>query len=153
MKSTHQALLAVALLCGTPLAHAAAANCSIDLSGDDRMQFDKKTVTVSASCAKITINLKHTGKLPAQAMGHNVVVTGTANLAPVAAAGMKAGLPNQYVPKGDARVLAFTPVIGGGAATKATFAGKLLKVGGDYSFFCSFPGHSALMKGKIVVTK
>ena len=34
-----------------------------------------------------------------------------------------------------------------------TFPGKKLTAGGDYSFFCSFPGHSTLMKGKLVVTK
>lgn len=147
-----QALLAAALLCGAPLAHAAA-NCTIDLSGDDRMQFDKKTVTVSASCKTITVNLKHSGKLPAQAMGHNVVITATPDVAAVATAGMKAGADAQYVPKGDARVVAFTPVIGGGAATKAGFAGGKLKAGGDYTFFCSFPGHSSIMKGTLVVTK
>ena len=147
-----QALLAAALLCGAPLAHAAA-NCTIDLSGDDRMQFDQKEITVSASCPKITVNLKHTGKLPAQAMGHNVVVTATPDVAGVAAAGMKAGAADQYVPKGDAKVVGFTPVIGGGATTTATFAGSKLKAGGDYTFFCSFPGHSAIMKGKLVVTK
>ena len=39
------------------------------------------------------------------------------------------------------------------STTKATFAGNMLKAGGDYTFFCSFPGHAALMKGKLVVTK
>ena len=44
-------------------------------------------------------------------------------------------------------------LIGGGQKTKITFPGKKLTAGGDYSFFCSFPGHSTLMKGKLVVTK
>ena len=71
----------------------------------------------------------------------------------ITAAGTKAGAAAGYVPKGDAKVIAATPVVGGGASTKATFAGSKLKAGGDYTFFCSFPGHSALMKGKLVVTK
>jgi azurin len=131
----------------------AAPNCTIRLAGNDAMQFDLKTVTVSASCPKITIELAHTGKLAAQVMGHNLVVTQTADVNAVSAAGMKAGVASHYVPKGDARVIAATPVIGGGAKTKATFAGNKLKAGGDYTFFCSFPGHAALMKGKLVVTK
>ncbi|HWU52342.1 MAG TPA: plastocyanin/azurin family copper-binding protein, partial [Tahibacter sp.] len=32
-----------------------------------------------------------------------------------------------------------------------SFAGSALKAGGDYSFFCSFPGHWAIMKGKLIV--
>ena len=64
-----------------------------------------------------------------------------------------AGAANNYVPKDDARVIAFTPLVGGGATTRTTFSGKKLVAGTDYSFFCSFPGHSALMKGKLVVTR
>jgi azurin len=51
------------------------------------------------------------------------------------------------------RVIAHTKIIGGGETTKITFPGKALTAGGDYSFYCSFPGHSTMMKGKLVVTK
>lgn len=152
MKTTSVRCLGLALLTASTFAHAAP-NCTIRLKGNDAMQFDLKTATVSASCPRITIELTHTGKMAAQVMGHNVVVSQTADINAITAAGMKAGAAAGYVPKGDARVLAATPVIGGGASTKASFAGNKLKAGGDYSFFCSFPGHSALMKGKLVVTK
>lgn len=145
-------LLAVALLCVTPLAQAAA-NCTVKLAGDDRMQFDRSSLTVSASCPKVIIQLVHTGKLPAQVMGHNVVVSATGDVQALAMAGIKAGPADHYAPKGDARVLAVTPVIGGGATTSATLAGGKLKPGGDYTFFCSFPGHSAIMKGRLIVTR
>lgn len=135
-------------------AHASAApNCTIKLQGNDAMQFDLKTATVSASCASIDIQLVHTGKLPVVAMGHNVVVSATADVSAISTAGMKAGAAAHYVPKGDARVIASTPMVGGGGKTAAKFAGSKLKAGGDYSFFCSFPGHSGIMKGKLVVTK
>jgi azurin len=26
-----------------------------------------------------------------------------------------------------------------------------LEAGGDYSFFCTFPGHISMMKGKVIV--
>lgn len=152
MKATSKTLIALTLL-GAASAAQASPNCTIKLKANDAMQFDLKTATVSASCPKINIELTHTGKLPAQAMGHNVMISQTADMGAVTAAALKAGAAAGYVPKGDAKVIAATPLIGGGASAKASFAGNKLKVGGDYSFFCSFPGHSALMKGKLVVTK
>ncbi len=151
MKST-RILVALALLGAAGMAQAAG-NCTVSLKGDDAMKFDLKEATVSASCPTITIELTHTGKLPAAAMGHNVVVSKTADLAGIARDAIKAGVANEYVPKDDARVIAHTTLIGGGQKTKITFPGKQLTAGGDYSFFCSFPGHSTLMKGKLVVTK
>lgn len=152
MKHASHLLLGLVLLGSASLVHAAP-NCTLKLKGDDKMQFDLKTATVSASCPSITIELTHAGKLPAQAMGHNVVISKTADVGAVSADGMKAGAAANYVPKGDARVIAATTVVGGGAGTKAKFAGSKLKAGDDYTFFCSFPGHSAIMKGKLVVTK
>ena len=140
-------LLAGLLLTGTVHAE----NCVIDLKGDDAMKFDKAEVTVSASCKTITINLTHIGKLPAASMGHNVVIAATGDVQAIGTAGTTAGAAANYVPAGDARVLGHTPVVGGGASTAATIPGSALKVGGDYSFFCSFPGHWAIMKGKLIV--
>ena len=146
-------LAAGLVLLGVAVHANAAPNCTLKLQGNDQMQFDLKTATVSASCATINIQLVHTGKLPVTAMGHNVVISATTDASALSAAGMKAGAAAHYVPKGDARVIAATPMIGGGGKTAAKFAGGKLKVGGDYSFFCSFPGHSGIMKGKLVVTK
>ncbi len=152
MKSFATSLLALSLLAAAGLAQAAP-NCTLKLKGDDRMQFDLKTTTVSASCKTITIEFTHVGKMPVQVMGHNVVVSATKDMSAAAAAGMKAGAAAGYVLKGDVRVLAATPVVGGGGVARAKFAGSKLKAGGDYSFYCSFPGHSGIMKGKLVVTK
>lgn len=152
MKPVSKITLLLVLL-GTASAAHASPSCVVKLKGNDAMQYDLKTATVSASCPKITIELTHTGKMAAQVMGHNVVISQTADMAAVNAAAMKAGAAAGYAPKGEAKVIAATPMIGGGASTKTTFAGSKLKAGGDYSFFCSFPGHAALMKGKLVVTK
>ena len=147
-----QSLIALALLGAAGMAQAAG-NCTVALKGNDAMQFDLKEATVSASCPTITIELTHTGKLPAAAMGHNVVVSTTADMAGISRDAVKAGAANNYVPKGDARVIAATTLIGGGQKTKITFPGKKLTAGGDYSFYCSFPGHYTMMKGKLIVTK
>jgi azurin len=153
MNRTSAALLALALAaCAASATVQAAPNCTLRLKGDDRMRFDLQSATVSASCAKITVELTHTGKLAASVMGHNVVISQSADMSAINTAGMKAGAPAGYVAKGGAKVIAATPVIGGGASTRTSFAGSRLKAGGDYSFFCSFPGHAGLMKGKLVVT-
>jgi len=152
MKTISQTLV-IAGLFGIAGAAQAAANCTVAIKGDDAMKFDIAQATVSASCPTITIELTHTGKMPAAAMGHNVVVTATKDMDAVARGGIKAGVAGNYVDTSDARVIAATTLIGGGQKARVAFPGKKLTAGGDYSFFCSFPGHSMLMKGKLVVTK
>jgi azurin len=83
-------------------------------------------------------------------MGHNWVLTATPDFNAVAQAGAAAGAPN-YVPQGDARVLAASAIIGGGEETSVTFDISSLAAGGDYTYFCSFPGHYVLMNGKFII--
>jgi len=139
-------VIAAAALFGNPAA-AADKVCSLAIAGNDLMQFDKKEMAVAADCTEIQVTLTHTGKLPAAAMGHDWVLVKTEDLNPVANAGAAAGLANNYLQPGDKRVIAATKVIGGGQTTSVTFAASLLKKGQAYTFFCSFPGHNALMKG------
>lgn len=140
--------LAVALALSLAAPAAFAATCSVDLDGNDAMQFSTKEIDVSQSCASFTINLTHSGKLPKNVMGHNVVIAKTADMKGIDADGMKAGLDADYVKAGDTRVVAHSKVIGAGESTSISFDPK--KLGADpYSFFCSFPGHSAIMKGSI----
>lgn len=131
----------------------AASGCSTTIEGNDAMQFNQKSIVVPATCKQFTIELKHVGKLPKAAMGHNVVVSSTADEPGVIADGAKAGIASNYVKPGDTRVIAHTPIIGGGESASTTFKVDALKPGQDYSFFCSFPGHAALMKGTIGLAK
>ena len=148
MTRMHQALAAVALIAlALPLA-AHADPCKVEISGNDVMQYDKKELAVPATCKEITVTLHHAGKQPREAMGHDWVLVKTADLAAVAQAAISAGLVNNYLAPGDKRVLAHTKVIGGGESTSVSFSASLLTKGGDYSYLCSFPGHSALMHGK-----
>jgi azurin len=121
--------------------------CKVEISGTDQMQYDKKEISVAADCTDVEVTLKHAGKLPAQAMGHNWVLAKTSDLSGVAGDGMGAGLPNDYIKQGDARVLAHTKVVGGGQSATVKFSTSVLKKGEAYSFFCTFPGHSTMMKG------
>lgn len=148
MTLMHKALAAAALTAlALPLA-AHADPCKVEISGNDLMQYDKQELAVPATCREITVTLHHTGKQPKEVMGHDWVLVKTADLSAVDQAGLGAGLANNYLAPGDKRVLAHTRVIGGGETTSVTFSAALLAKGGDYSYLCTFPGHSALMHGK-----
>ena len=142
-----QTFACLSLLAVSGGAFAADKVCKVDIAGNDQMQFDKKEIAVAADCTEVEVTLKHTGKLPAQAMGHNWVLTKAADLTAAATDGMGAGFANDHVKKGDTRVIAHTKIIGGGQTTSVKFATSLLKKGEAYSFFCSFPGHYSIMKG------
>jgi azurin len=126
-------------------------DCSTEFEGTDAMQYSIGSIVVPASCTEFKITLKHTGKLPVAAMGHDVVITRTSDMDAVDADGRAAGQDNGYVKADDPRVIAHTKLIGGGETTSVSFPVSKIKDGGPYTFFCSFPGHSALMKGSISV--
>jgi azurin len=137
----------LSLMLAASSAFAADKVCKVDISSTDQMTFDKKEISVAADCTSVEVTLKHVGKMPVQQMGHNWVLTKTADAQPVANDGLSAGLPNDHIKKGDTRVIAHTKLIGGGQTTSVTFPTSALKKGEAYTFFCSFPGHIALMKG------
>lgn len=126
-------------------------NCSTTIEGNDAMQFDVGSITVPSSCSEFTINLKHVGKLPVAAMGHNVVISQASDRAGIAADGMSAGADGGYVKPDDARVIAHSDMVGGGQSTSVTFPVSAIQGAGPFEFFCSFPGHWAVMRGPIKV--
>jgi len=147
------AATAVLALASLAASSAFAADCSVEIEGNDAMQFNKPAIGVSKSCKEFTVKLKHAGKLPKQAMGHNWVLAKTADVQAVAADGVAAGLPQDYVKAGDARVVAHTKVVGGGESDSVSFPVAKLGAADSYTFFCSFPGHSSIMKGTLKLVK
>lgn len=141
--------LLLALLLAAPLA-AQAATCDLSIDSTDQMRFSKAELTVPAGCDTVRLTLTHSGKLPRNAMGHNWVLAETAQVQAVATDAIRAGVNNNYVPQGDSRILAATPLIGGGDQTSIEFSVADLK-GKDLTFFCTFPGHSMMMRGKFIV--
>ena len=135
------------LIAASTGAFAAPKVCKVEITGNDAMQFDKKEIAIASDCTDVEVTVKHSGKLPVTAMGHNFVLTKSADVAPVAADGIAAGVAKNYVKDGDARVIAHTKLVGGGQSDTVTFPTSKLKKGEAYSFFCSFPGHSSIMKG------
>lgn len=126
-------------------------DCSTTIEGNDALQFSVGSITVPSSCTEFTINLRHTGQMPIAAMGHNVVIAKAADRQAIASAGQAAGVDGGYVPAGDDRVIAHSDMIGGGGATSVTFPVSAIQGDGPYEFFCSFPGHWAVMRGSIQV--
>jgi azurin len=124
-----------------------ASDCSLSIDSTDSMQFSTDQLTVDAACSEVELTLTHSGTLPRNAMGHNWVLTRSGDAQAVNQDGMQAGLDNEYVQPDDARVIAHTPVIGGGEEASVTFSIEGLAAGADYTFFCSFPGHFAIMQG------
>ena len=126
------------------------ADQEVVVEANDQMQFNKKVFEIKAGDT-IKLTLKHVGKLPKIAMGHNLVILqkGT-NLAGWASKAMTAAATN-YIPVDEASkkaVIAKTKVLGGGETDSVTFS---IKEAGEYQYLCSFPGHFALMQGKITV--
>jgi azurin len=142
-------ILGVALLSCANLA-LAAKTCNLAIEGNDLMKYNVTELKVGADCTDVELTLKHVGKLAKQTMGHNWVLAKTTDYAAIANAGMAAGLDKEYLPVDDKRIIAHTKVIGGGESTSVKFPVSKLTKGGDYTFFCSFPGHYGLMRGKFI---
>lgn len=143
--------LAVLALAGLAMP-AFAADCATEIEANDQMQFSKSAIEVPASCKQFKLTLKHTGKLPKNAMGHNWVLTTPADYGGVARDGMGASLETNFLKAYDARVVAHTKVVGGGESDSVSIDVAKLTAP-EYNFFCSFPGHAMMMKGSLKVVK
>ena len=128
-----------------------AAECKVTVDSTDQMSFDTKAIEIDKSCKTFTVELKHSGNLPKNVMGHNWVLTTEADMQPVATEGMAAGIDNNYLKKDDTRIIAHTKIIGAGEPDPVTFDVSKLKADGKDMFFCSFPGHVAMMKGTVTL--
>lgn len=119
----------------------------IVIEGNDQMKFNLSEIKVKAG-ETVTLTLKHVGKLPKAAMGHNWVLLKPGT--DINAFGAKASKfkDNGYIPENSDAIIAHTELVGGGEETTITFEAP---EAGTYDFICSFPGHYALMKGKFIV--
>ncbi len=124
-----------------------AGQCDIALDATASMAFSTKEIAVSKSCKEVTLTLKNTGTFAKAVMGHNLVITKKADMQAVIDDGSVAGLAKNYVKDNDVRVIAHTPVIGGGETATIKFKLNKLDAKENYAFFCSFPGHAMVMKG------
>ena len=127
----------------------AAGNCATTVEANDAMQYNTKEIQVSKACKEFTITLKHTGTQPKASMGHNLVIGKSEDMDGIFKDGVGAATTD-YVKPDDARVVAHTKLIGGGEEASLTLDPAKL-AGGEYKFACTFPGHGALMNGKVTL--
>jgi azurin len=120
----------------------------ITVEANDRMQFDTKEIKVKAG-EEITLTLKHVGKLPKQAMGHNWVLLKEGVVVKDFAMSAMQAKDNEYLPKDSKDIIVATKLLGGGESDTITFDAPEK---GTYTFICTFPGHYGLMQGTLVVS-
>ncbi|MFH7014975.1 azurin [Flavobacterium sp. FlaQc-47] len=118
------------------------------IEGNDQMQFSTNELRAQAG-KPITLTLKHVGKIPKEAMGHNLVILqqGTDEAA-FASKAIAAG-DTDYIPASEkASIIAHTKLLGGGEEDTIEFT---IDKKGTYNFLCTFPGHVSMMKGVLIV--
>jgi len=123
---------------------------TLEVTGNDQMQYDKKELTVTEG-QKVTIKFKHIGKLPKAAMGHNVVILKAGTAMPAFAMKCAPAAASDYIPQDEESkglIVAHTKMIGGGEETSVTFTAP---AAGEYPYLCTFPGHFGVMNGKLTV--
>lgn len=138
----------VALLLGTAVAHADP--CKLTIESNDLMQFSARELAVPPDCAQVEVTLRNVGKLPAKVMGHDWVLAKDSDLPAIVNKGLAVGLGHGFVPENDPRVIAATHLVGGGESATVQFSTAALVPGGRYSFFCTSPGHSTVMRGRLL---
>ena len=128
-----------------------ASNCEILIEGSDMMKYDVAEITLDTSCEQTKISLKHAGKLPINAMGHNIVIVEEKNLSKITQQiNFSLGAEKGYLPESE-DIIYISAMVGGGDTTELEMDMSKLDKTKSYVFFCSFPGHWALMRGKIKI--
>jgi azurin len=148
---TRKIFAALAALATLALAPALfASEVKIEIDSNDQMQYDKKAFEVVEG-QKVTLVLTHSGQLPKVAMGHNVVILKPGTSLPEFAMKCAPLAASDYIPQDEetkALIIAYTKMLGGGESDTITFTAP---AAGEYPFFCSFPGHFAMMQGVMTV--
>ena len=107
----------------------------------NELRFDTGELTASAGSQ---VRVAFQNNATSAALEHNWVLIEAGTEDAVAAAGLTAGAGNDWIPKDDPNVIAFVPLIDGGASGEVSFPAP---PPGTYAYICSFPGHSGTMRG------
>jgi azurin len=141
-------LAVVALLLGSAAAHADA--CKLTIESNDQMQFSMRELSVPAGCSQVELTLHNVGKLPVRVMGHDWVLARENDMQAVVTAGLAAGFSHGFLAPNDQHVIAATQLVGGGESATVEFSTSGLVPGERYAFFCTSPGHSTVMRGRLI---
>lgn len=116
------------------------------VEGNDQMKYNTELIHVKAG-EPLELTLKNVGTMPKESMGHNLVILKPGVDLATFGGEAAAAADNEYIPKSSlSSIIAHTKLLGPGEEDKISVT--LEK--GVYAYICSFPGHYALMQGKIV---
>lgn len=164
MKKLNTILFVGSILLLPTLAFASAV-CEVTLEGTDAMVYEiagkkAESINVDAGCKKFTVHFKYRGVASKTVMGHNFVLTKSQDVDAVSKAATERGaaadfLPDLKIEPFKSKVLAASSKLLGGDTDSPKEEDIVvdlskLKKGGDYSFFCTFPAHIFMMKGKLI---
>lgn len=122
---------------------------SVMITADDTMKFNVTEIRAQAG-EKVRVTFKNLGRMPKQAMGHNwVLLVPMADSEVLALAQGAAARTPDYLPADAAKILAHTKLLGPNESDTVEFTAPAAP--GEYPFVCTFPGHAALMRGKLIV--
>ena len=119
---------------------------TVEITGNDQMKFSTTEIRVKAG-EQVTLTLKNVGTMPKESMGHNFVLLGGGT--DVEAFAMKAMVAKatDYIPADmKTSIMSNTKLLGPGESETITFTVPA----GTYDFICTFPGHYASMRGKLI---
>lgn len=122
---------------------------TVAITADDAMKFSVTEIRAQPG-EQLLVSLKNVGRMPKQAMAHNWVLLVALPDAEVLALaqGAAARMPD-YLPADAAKILAHTRLLGPNESDTVELTAPATP--GEYPFVCTFPGHAALMRGKLIV--
>ena len=144
------AIFAALSIAGSPTGLAAADKPRvIEITGNDAMKYSISEIVAKPGEA-LEVQLTNIGELPKAAMSHNWVLLKPMSDADIATFAM-AAMPKapEYLPDDKSAILAHTKTLGSKETDTVDFNAPTEP--GEYPFICTFPGHYALMKGKLIV--
>ena len=118
------------------------------IAANDTLQFSDSEIKAKSG-EKLRIRLTNIGKMPKQSMAHNWVLLKPMDTSAINAFGVQASAAGpEHLPKDKSQIIAHTKMLGPGESDLIEFtAPPPLAI----TFFCSFPGHYAVMKGILIV--
>lgn len=81
---------------------------------------------------------------------HNLVIAESKDVKSILAEGLKAGSDKDFLNSSDPRIIAHTKMLNAGQDETIKVDIKKLKKGVEYTYFCTFPGHTTML-GKLVL--
>lgn len=107
------------------------------------MYFDQTELRASAD-KKVRLVFNNTATMPA--MQHNVIIVTKGTVDALSKKALIAGTKGGWVPN-DPDVLAATGLTKPGESSSVDF----VLAAGTYEYFCSYPGHAAMMRGTLII--